>query len=1117
MFNYDNLPLNLPRIETRQALLILDLQNDFVSINSKLPVSSQAGFVDNIKSLVPTFRNSGDIFWVKSEYQAPRLFNNTVGESESVITNAELPSNSPHPSTVQAPQARSHRSNRRVQDLYNAVAARYGDELLKTLSPSPDPEEQNETFLSISSTGRAPVCCLPGTLGARFADSISPLIDHTKDMIITKSHYSAFHSTNLLQALRGSLVTDLFVCGLISNIGVYATVLDAARYGFSITLLQDCLGYRDQKRHNEAVKQMTDVMGADLMPSNELIAEIGGELSNLDRATTSTVREATDQPSLNPMPDTSKQKSASPATQTDSALLPLEATGQQASKNSSASTTSITILDETALVPTKEVQKVTSKEQDLTKADLTHEDIQEQASNQALSSISPKHGKDMPEDKANPPKVDNCSDGNAAEIPKIREKSPSPKNSDKKGSSFLPPDEADQPAISLSADNNQSCEISQPKSNDNPLDSPLPTPTFGVLSAATVALAEIALNPTAYSSKPTSTIPIVTPTAVETARAQSIRPVNRVKRTHIRAPSVPSLGPEDIIGEGDSRIVHNFMDAPLCETAFECVRKEVQWQTMHHRGGDVPRLVAVQGDIASDGSVPIYRHPADESPPLLPFSPTVKIIKEKVEGVLNQPVNHVLIQHYRNGNDYISEHSDKTLDILRGSSIVNVSIGAQRTMTLRTKKLKGLIASESPNGSGLNVSELSENPEKRIINTSNKSPTEGTTIPRQVQRIKLPHNSMFVLGQITNMRWLHAIRQDKRLITAKSAEENAYNGERISLTFRHIGTFLNRDHSKIWGQGATGKSSHDGGLVVNGASPQSDQMIKAFGDENQLNEFDWNAIYGKGFDVLDMVTKKPRLLSSGDLIAELRVKLCLAEKGIEWEDEALPLPPRHCEDSEKHLDISCGKASIKSLVKFVDIGIEASEIHGDLAIISYLEELYRSSPYTSLLPHKDRRGEIGRVMSMFQEAEHLLKHWQSTCDVMAIPTSNSNTASPNSLVNGRHLTSGNHKAQKSCVISSLRNELSRWESYCTHGKYIAGSEGLTLADISFWPVLHTIIEEWVDWDVTGFERLAEYDERMLGRGNVKVVLALDHIMASVETEIGKDIPSEQKISGETKG
>lgn len=49
-----------------------------------------------------------------------------------------------------------------------------------------------------------------------------------------------------------------------------------------------------------------------------------------------------------------------------------------------------------------------------------------------------------------------------------------------------------------------------------------------------------------------------------------------------------------------------------------------------------------------------------------------------MEDALQHPVNHVLIQYYRSGNDYISEHSDKTIDVVRDSKIVNVSLGAER-------------------------------------------------------------------------------------------------------------------------------------------------------------------------------------------------------------------------------------------------------------------------------------------------------------------------------------------------------------------------------------------------------------------------------------------------------
>ncbi|KAH0835523.1 hypothetical protein J3R83DRAFT_9212 [Lanmaoa asiatica] len=98
-------------------------------------------------------------------------------------------------------------------------------------------------------------------------------------------------------------------------------------------------------------------------------------------------------------------------------------------------------------------------------------------------------------------------------------------------------------------------------------------------------------------------------------------------------------------------------------------------------------------------------------------------------------------------------------------------------------------------------------------------------------------------------KWLHAINHDKRPIQLKSPEEQFMNGERISLTFRHIGTFLSGDGSRIYGQGAKGKTSEDARSVVNGTE-ETASLLEAFGKENQQSEFNWDAVYGEGFDVL---------------------------------------------------------------------------------------------------------------------------------------------------------------------------------------------------------------------------------------------------------------------------
>ncbi|KAJ3864165.1 hypothetical protein EV359DRAFT_41605 [Lentinula novae-zelandiae] len=274
------------------------------------------------------------------------------------------------------------------------------------------------------------------------------------------------------------------------------------------------------------------------------------------------------------------------------------------------------------------------------------------------------------------------------------------------------------------------------------------------------------------------------------------------------------------LGAGDSYMVFDILDKELSEIAFQKVKEEVKFDIMHHKGGQVPRLVAVQGELAEDLSFPVYRHPSDESPPLRNFTPTVELIREKVQKIVKHPVNHALIQYYRSGQDYISEHSDKTIDVVLGSNIVNVSLGAQRTITLRTKKDQ--------------------------VRTD-----EGSDGKRLSQRLPLPHGSMFVMGLETNRRWLHAINHDNRPRKTKSPEELQQNGERISLTFRHIGTFLDGPNERlIYGQGATGKMREEARPVVNGGGLEAEALLEAFGHENKDSNFVWDEWYGNGSDVL---------------------------------------------------------------------------------------------------------------------------------------------------------------------------------------------------------------------------------------------------------------------------
>ena len=975
----------LPQFQTRQALLVLDLQNDFVSTNSRLPVSQPSGLLERITTLVPAFRGTGDVIWIRSEFAAPRTVNDSSGEGDNIITDQQLPEalRQPKSSSSEASEEQTFAQpppsgrSQRAMDLFKRMAARHGDmdeeEADKTTQDERDPVPQTsqvedvEAFLSPSASSPEPSCCLPNSFGARLADSVVPLVDELKDGVFTKTHYSAFNDTNLLALLRGNLVTELYICGLISNISVYATALDAARHGFSIIIVDDCLGYRNKVRHDEALKQMMDYMGAESMPSAELLTFLQTDTGKKPPAagSTSTVGDAMGYAELVELVEgISLRNAAMGVTRTDSGVSNVSPMTSEADLGAK---------------PERKIERT------------------------PLSAPSDDHIQ--------------------IETPKFDEGRTSSKDS------------GFQSVDASLEDRAKATELSDSKPRQI---------STGFADTIAPEYLSTTLHPDASTS----------PSSVDAPQRPAgyvARPVARKIRQRKRPSNDQATisTARDEIGEGDSRVMHQFIPSPLIDGMFERVKQEVQWRTMYHRGGQVPRLVAVEGQVGEDESIPIYRHPSDESPPLSPFCPAVSLIRDEVEKVLQHPVNHVLIQRYRDGQDYISEHSDKTLDIVRGSNIVNVSLGAQRAMTLRTKKSAAASIADTPaekSGHGSNsvplVSQLD-------AGRGTVPPVEAKSSSRQTQRISLSHNSMFVLGQKTNMRWLHGIRQDKRDHSERTQEELAFGGERISLTFRHIGTFLDKSSGLIWGQGAKAKTREDAHKVCSGASREAEAMIIAFGSENQQSDFDWDAAYGRGFDTVDAVAPLPRLFLSGHHVSDLRVKLILAEAGVNWELG----PPTSANVGQ------LGMGPEFSSMRFIDNDAEKTEVEGTLPILLYLETYYRQrgafgSNYT--------RGEMGRVLTRTGLSNDLNGLWY---DRWRAP-------------DGRQ------------GDESLRRILEQFEAFGSTSTFIAG-DGYTLADCTFWPLLAAITTDWPGWDQAVFPALHRYYEQVFSRPSVQHVLK-DH-------------------------
>ena len=336
----------------------------------------------------------------------------------------------------------------------------------------------------------------------------------------------------------------------------------------------------------------------------------------------------------------------------------------------------------------------------------------------------------------------------------------------------------------------------------------------------------------------------------------------------------------------------------------------------------------------SEAWIPIYRHPIDNEPSLQQFSPLVRQIKNQIEetlyqsklavteqgqnqthenldnkesGVVNavnanggsssssssssssdsdvggggvtierQIFNHVLIQQYRGGLDYISEHADKTLDIQHGTDIVNYSFYAldedscyiPRILTLRSKEsqLKEEKEEKGEIGGACNAKILKDSQTsiterqthtQTLIQTQDDASVSLTSYSysssrsRDIQRVSLSHNSLFCLGWDTNRLYTHAIKQDKRDSSQVKKTEyvsyhnqnqiqkmklkmelleggggdggRSYERHRISFTFRTIATFQHTVTGTITGQG----SAHNFGSAKATEANEANEATRA--------------------------------------------------------------------------------------------------------------------------------------------------------------------------------------------------------------------------------------------------------------------------------------------------
>lgn len=196
--------VNMTDNQKRKALLVIDLQEDFISSTGPFRATAVnvTHIISNLTTILPKFREqNGLVIWIKSNYS-------TLTKEPKHLT----------------------RPN--------------GDKFADV------PMNDN----NLSGTHTSFPLCVANTDGERFIPEVVSLIEHNQDIIVTKTYYSAFTDTNLFDLLAN--IEEIHVCGLTTNTCIQATTTDSFFHGFQVFLWIDCLGYRHERKHNGALNFM---------------------------------------------------------------------------------------------------------------------------------------------------------------------------------------------------------------------------------------------------------------------------------------------------------------------------------------------------------------------------------------------------------------------------------------------------------------------------------------------------------------------------------------------------------------------------------------------------------------------------------------------------------------------------------------------------------------------------------------------------------------------------------------------------------------------------------------------------------------------------------------------
>ncbi|MDN5516515.1 MAG: alpha-ketoglutarate-dependent dioxygenase AlkB [Pseudomonas sp.] len=139
--------------------------------------------------------------------------------------------------------------------------------------------------------------------------------------------------------------------------------------------------------------------------------------------------------------------------------------------------------------------------------------------------------------------------------------------------------------------------------------------------------------------------------------------------------------PLPALADAELDYLPGWVDPALADSWLHALVEQTPWQQpelfIHGRYHRTPRLTAWYGDPAAR-----YRYSGKIHQPLL-WTPLLDEIRQQVVRVVGQPLNAVLLNYYRDGQDSMGWHSDAEPELGRNPLIASLNLGGSRRFDLR--------------------------------------------------------------------------------------------------------------------------------------------------------------------------------------------------------------------------------------------------------------------------------------------------------------------------------------------------------------------------------------------------------------------------------------------------